>query len=133
MAKTPEEHRAANIAYQKAYRQLPEVKERRRLRSAKLREDPEYVESYNEYMRAYYHNNPKVKERQREYCHRPEVKEHRREYMREYYQRPEVKERQREYCHRPEVKERRREYMRQYNARKKAEREAAKADTDPTV
>ena len=68
MAKTPEEHRAANIAYQKAYRQ-----------------------------------------------------------------RPEVKERQREYCHRPEVKERRREYMRQYNARKKAEREAAKADTDPTV
>lgn len=132
MAKTPEERRAAQIAYLKAYRQRPEVKERNRQRYEALRADPEWVEGRKAYLRDYYRDNhDAVSEQQREYAQRPEVKERRRGYAAAYYQRPGVKARQQEYYQRPEVKEHRRQYYAARVQRPEAEhQEVSPADKE---
>lgn len=130
MAKTPEERRAANVEYLKAYRQRPEVKEQQRKYAAAYNQRPEVKARKKQYMQEYT-SRPEVKEHLRQYnAEYPRVvdPDQRRAYNKAYY---EAKKQD------PEWVERRREYMRQYNARKKAERDAAKADapqdTDPTV
>ena len=92
--------------YQKKYNMIPEVKEKRKIRQKKYKEEhkeqiskkrKEWHEKNKQHMKEYrlekYEKNKKsILQQQKEYNSRPEVKEHKKEYMKEYQARPEVKE-----------------------------------------
>ena len=97
----------------KAYRQRPDVKEKKRKYMKAYRQQPEVKEKKRKY-----DQQPEVKERERKYQQvyqqRPEVKEKRKKYQQVYQQRPEVKEKKRNYQQRPDVKKHRL-YQRKHN------------------
>ena len=82
--KDPEKRKA----YQKAYRQRPEVKEKTR----KYFQRPEVKKKQKEYIKRYY-QRPAVKERQKKYYQQPVWKEKKRKYQQKYALQPEVKKR----------------------------------------
>lgn len=112
-----EEFRAYRKAYQKAYREKPEVREYMKA----YREKPEFREYIRAYMKAY-RQRPEVKEAKRLYEQCPEVKERKRLYNR----RPEVKAKKQEYEERRKADGRKAKYMQEYNQRPEV-RERARA------